>query len=104
MKEMKLSTYRRLGAVTLCALIVTAMTMPVFAQAEADKKTDQGRLKLVGKAIEHLVLVGKDRKRHEFDTPPEVLSLPPGRYHTEQVRLKGLLKLQEVWEMSGQMK
>ena len=63
--------------------------MPVFAQAEADKKIEQGRLKIVGKGIEHLVLVDKDRKRHEFDTPPEVLSLPPGEYRPEQVRLKG---------------
>ena len=89
MKEKKSSTSRRPGAIALCALIVTAMAMPVFAQAEADKKIDQGRLKIVGKGIEHLVLVGKDRKRHEFDTPDEILSLPPGRYYTEQARLKG---------------
>lgn len=63
--------------------------MPVLAQAQADKKIDQGRLKIVGKGIEHLVLVDKDRKRHEFDPPPEVLSLPSGEYHSEQVRLKG---------------
>jgi hypothetical protein len=83
------------------------MAMPVFAKAQAEKKIfgmgiehpglvdkdnkkiEQGRLKIVGKAIEHLVLVDKDGKRHKFDTPGEVLSLPAGEYHSDQVRLKG---------------
>ncbi len=72
-----------------CIICLSVAAMPVFARVQADKKIDQGRLKIVGKAIEHLVLVDKDRKRHEFDTPDDILSLPPGRYHTEQVRLKG---------------
>ncbi len=86
---MKSSPYRRLGAVALWALIVTAVAMPVFAQAEADKKIEQGRLKLIGKGIEHFVLVDANRKRHEFNAPGEVLSLPPGEYHPEQVGLTG---------------
>ena len=71
-----------------CIICLSVAAMPVFAQTEADKKIE-GRLKIVGKGIEHLILVGKNNKRHEFDTPGEVLSLPPGKYHTEQVRLKG---------------
>ncbi len=72
-----------------CIICLSVGAMPVFARAEADKKIEQGRLKLIGKGIEHLVLVDKDGKRREFGTPDEVLSLPPGEYHPEQVRLKG---------------
>ncbi len=72
----------------ICIICLSVAAMPVFAQTEADKEIE-GRLKIVGKAIEHLVLVDKDRKKHKFDTPDDILSLPPGRYYTEQVRLKG---------------
>ncbi|RKY09072.1 MAG: hypothetical protein DRP66_03065 [Planctomycetota bacterium] len=82
------ATLRRFFGV-FCIICLSVAAMPVFARAQADKKIDQGRLKIVGKGIEHLVLVGKDRKRHEFGTPGDILSLPPGRYYTEQVRLKG---------------
>ena len=107
MKEKKSSTYRRPGAIALCALIVTAMAMPVFAKAQAEKrifgmgierlglvdkdnkKIGQGRLKIVGKGIEHIVLIGEDNHRQEFPAPGEILSLPPGEYRPEQIRLKG---------------
>ncbi len=82
------ATSRRIFGV-FCIICLSVAAMPVFAQAETDKETDRGRLKIVGKGIEHLVLVGKDRRRHEFGTPDDILSLPPGWYHTEQVRLKG---------------
>jgi hypothetical protein len=82
------ATLRRIFEV-FCIICLSVAAMPVFAQAKADKKIEQGRLKIVGKSIEHLVLVDKDRKKHKFDTPPEVLSLPPGEYRPEQVRLKG---------------
>ena len=78
----------RWGFSVFCIICLSVAAMPVFAQAETDKKIE-GRLKIVGKSIEHLVLVDKDHKKHKFDTPGEVLSLPPGKYHTEQVRLKG---------------
>lgn len=77
------------------------MATPVFAKAEADKKIDQGRLKIVGKGIEHLVLVDKDNKRHEFDTSGEVLSLPPGEYRPERGRLKGGYSWYIYSDMSG---
>ena len=89
MINMKLSPYRRLVAVALAILILTVAAMPVFARSQADNKIDQGRLKIVGKGIEHLVLVDKDGKRHTFATPGEILSLPSGEYHSDQVRLKG---------------
>ena len=73
----------------ICIICLSVAAMPVFAQTEADKKIEQGRLKIVGKSIEHLVLVDEDGKRHKFDPPAEVLSLPPGEYRPEQVRLKG---------------
>ncbi len=82
------AAFRRVSH-AICIIALSVAVMPVFAQAEADKKIEEGRLKIVGKGIEHLVLVDKDRKRREFDTPPEVLSLPPGEYRPEQVRLTG---------------
>ncbi len=82
------TTFRRVFH-AICIIALSAAVMPVFAQAEADKKIEEGRLKIVGKGIEHLVLVDKDNKRHKFDTPGEILSLPPGEYRPEQVRLTG---------------
>jgi len=75
-----------------CIIALSVAAMPVFAQADVGKETQEshdGRLKIVGKGIEHLVLVDKDGKRNEFNTPGEVLSLPPGEYRPEQVRLTG---------------
>ena len=82
------TTFRRVFH-AVCVIALSVATTPVFAQAQADKKIDQGRLKLIGKGIEHLVLVDANRKRQEFAAPGEVLSLPPGEYRPEQVRLKG---------------
>jgi len=98
---MKLSPYRRLVAVVVAVLILTVAAMPVFAQADADKKIDQGRLKIIGKGIEHLVLVDKDGKRHEFAPPGEVLSLPPGEYRPERGKLKGGYSWYIYSHMSG---
>jgi hypothetical protein len=50
--KMKTSSCRWLITVALAVLILTVAAMPVFAQAEADKKIDQGRLKIVGKGID----------------------------------------------------
>ena len=66
--KMKTNSCRWLVTVALTILILTVAAMPVLAQAQANKKIDQGRLKIVGKGIEHLVLVDKDGKRHEFGT------------------------------------
>jgi len=72
-----------------CIICLSVAAMPVFAQAQADKKIDQGRLKIIGKGIEHIVLIGEDNHRQEFPAPGEILSLPPGEYRPEQIRLKG---------------
>lgn len=60
-----------------------------FAQDDAQTTPQNGQLKIKGYGIVQLVLVDKDNQRHEFKSPGEVISLPPGEYRPEIVSLQG---------------
>jgi hypothetical protein len=60
-----------------------------YAQDDAETTPDTGQLIIKGKSIEHLLLEDKLNKRHNFKSPDEIISLPPGEYRPELVTLKG---------------
>lgn len=77
--------------ITLIAALLIAVSHPVFAE-EVDAPSEDsptGQLTIDSQYVERLVLVDDQGRREEFDQPQETLTLPPGKYRLQQVKLAG---------------
>jgi len=64
------------------------LTNSVLGESATEDLT-LGELKIEGKYIERLVMIGQDGRRKEFNQPEETIRLPVGEYRLQEVHLEG---------------
>lgn len=81
--------------------LMNTTLLPMSASGASTQKQALGELKIEGKHIERLVLCRNSGLTEQFNEPNEVIKLAVGKYRLQEVRLKGGLTCNSLYNLTN---